>query len=100
MVIPKNSNDLKQSGANIGNDQVRKACSQETYVKRHELRMPILHQTFIRLQAREAKLSEFSKIRREEPELQTQLLTLQLENDPLNDLLNQMRSASDSMETL
>ena len=54
--------------------------------------------TVVRLQAREAHIStRVSAMRSEETELQAQLLTLHQENARLNDLMNYLRSASESL---
>ena len=43
-VNPKIFNNLKQSRDEKCNDEMQNACTQEIYVQKQELRMPVLHQ--------------------------------------------------------
>ena len=62
-------------------------------MKRHELRMPVLRQKLL-----DPQLSNsVSPMRSQETDLQTQWLTLHQENARLDDLMNQIRSANESM---
>ena len=81
------------------NDQMQKVCSEDIFCENTRTADVSFAPEVARLQAREAQLSfKVWAMRSQETECETQFLTLQQENGRLNDLRNQIRGASESMD--